>query len=776
MPKINISEALKISSEGTKKYIDNIISDLQKYVVDKIQEYDDSKHIYEPDDDDIPRVYFSGGLLPVTKDFNKLKMRYVSKTYNFECYVNIKCQGTSSMAYPKKNFSIRLYEDEALENKLKMNFKGWGEQYKFVLKANYIDLSHARNVVSSRLWTKCVESRSNFNELPEELKESPALGAIDGFFIKVYHEGVYQGRYTFNIPKDPWMTNMDEDNEQHCLLCSENYDSGCFRAPAVIDETDWTDEIHKQVPQSILTRWNEVIDFVRFSSDEEFKNNLSDYFDVESLIDYYCYQFMICGLDSMGKNQIYITYDGNKWFATAYDMDSVWGSYWDGSREVSPAYRMQQDYESMVDGRQGNLLYFRLEQLFSEEIYDRYWILRNGPMSLTSVIEEFEDFVSVCTPDMIAEDYEIFPGIPGQDFNNIKQIRSYAVNRYNYCDDCINETLLHSLDDITANILYKLPNQTTFDGNTYINTGIKLFDTAKDWTIILYGHMDNLAQEQNTVIIHCMNEDDNTDYPGLAIQCVENNFIFTGSSREYFPGHAIRTNSFKMALVCKDGMITLLKYIENFGVESYKAASGQFVQVNKDLIIGAYQDEAGNYGRYWRGELFNLVVYDQALEGGELNYVLKKLPPPSVVLLHDHDANNQAFSRNVDIDWETQELFITCNLDTCWQTTECTLSFGNNIDSWAGNNVHFYYTKGSGRMLIQCMEGGSADNIEVYVSGTMEVRFNNNGLYINGNLYPRSEHPVFEHIYKLKTIKVGSTEGAVRSTASDYHIETRIKY
>ena len=63
-------------------------------------------------------------------------MRYVSKTLNFDCYVNIKCQGTSSMAYPKKNFSIRTYDDENLENKMKLNFKNWGDQYKFVLKEN----------------------------------------------------------------------------------------------------------------------------------------------------------------------------------------------------------------------------------------------------------------------------------------------------------------------------------------------------------------------------------------------------------------------------------------------------------------------------------------------------------------------------------------------------------------------------------------------------------------------------------------------------------------
>lgn len=728
---------------------------------------------YEPSNDDIPSIFFSGGFLPTTKDYVKLKMKYVSKTLEFECFVNIKCQGTSSMAYPKKNFSIRTYEDEALENKLKLDFKGWGEQYKFVLKANYIDISHARNVVSAKLWGKCVASRSNFDELPQELRESPNLGAIDGFFVKVYHEGVYQGRYTFNIPKDPWMTNMDENKEEHCLLCSENYVSGCFRAPAVIDETDWTDEIHKTVPQSIITRWNEVIDFVRFSSDEDFKNNITNYFDLESIIDYYCFNYMICGLDSLGKNQIYITYDGMKWFATAYDMDSTWGSYWDGSREVSSAYRMQEDYETGVNGT-SNLLYDRLEEHFKQEIYDRYQILRNGPMSLSSVMEEFDKFLSICSQEMIDEDFDAYPGIPGRDYNNFKQIRKYAVERYNYTDDCIEEMIT---EEIQANKLYSLPQQTTFTGSNNINTGVKLFDTRKDWTIVLYGHMKDTLQAQNTTILHCMYEGDDGDYPGLSIQSTQDgNFLLMGTL-DYFPGKGISTNTFKIAIVCENGLVTRLKRIDNFGVESYKATSANYVPVYKDLIIGSYQDENMNYGRYWNGTLYACDVYDKALKGGELNKVLNNLPAPSIIIRENYNPNGSSFSNTADVNWGHQELYISMNLDSCDTSMQNVLSLGLNIGSWAGNNIHFYYDKNnSGRMLVQCMIGGAAQNIELWnVYGDFTVKFNSDGLTINDTLYNTADYSSYTPILASNTVQIGSIEGTGRSTASNYYIAIRDK-
>ena len=395
----------------------------------------------EPYDDDIPRIFLSEGILPTTKASTTMKFEYISKNKRYSGYVDIKCQGTSSMNYPKKNFTIKTYNDKALTTKMKINFMNWGKQNKFVLKANWIDISHARNIVSARLWGDIVETRENYPELPELLRTSPNNGAIDGFFVKVYANGVYQGRYTMNIPKDGWMANMDKSLDEHCILCGENYQSGLFRAAAQINGTDWSDELHDTVPTSIVNRWNQVINFVMSSSDSEFKANIGQYFDLTSLIDYYIFAYVSCGLDSMAKNQIYMTYNGQKWFASMYDMDSTWGLYWNGQNFVSPSYRMQDDYESGTNGRAKNLLYLRLEKTFVNEIKERYAVLRNGALSETNIINRFEEFM-ICNSDLIKEDYEIFSGIPSQNTNNIKQIRKYVVDRCKYVDVQIDNLII----------------------------------------------------------------------------------------------------------------------------------------------------------------------------------------------------------------------------------------------------------------------------------------------------------------------------------------------
>jgi hypothetical protein len=102
----------------------------------------------EPATDDIPKVFIDG-IIPTTKNAVLAELTYISKTLTFHSYIEIKCQGNSSMSYPKKNFTIKLFEDADRSVKQKIAFKNWGKQNKFCLKANWIDISHLRNIVSA---------------------------------------------------------------------------------------------------------------------------------------------------------------------------------------------------------------------------------------------------------------------------------------------------------------------------------------------------------------------------------------------------------------------------------------------------------------------------------------------------------------------------------------------------------------------------------------------------------------------------------------------------
>jgi len=385
------------------------------------------------------------GTLPTSKDDGNVKVKYIfsNGAERFNGFATLKVQGNSTAAYPKKNFTIKLFSDAACKKKVNVSFNDWGEQNKFVLKADWIDISHARNIVSARLWSDVVATRSAYGDLPELYRKSPNNCQIDGFIIKVYANGIYQGRYSWNIPKDPWMFNMDDSFDEHCVLCAEDYNSSCFRAVAKIDETDWTDEIHDSAPAGIITRWNEVINFVRTSTDSEFVAGIGNYINVDSLIDYYCFAYVDCGLDALGKNQIYLTYDGQLWYASMYDMDSTWGLYWNGSKFVSAEYRMQEDYEVGKHGT-SNLLFDRLESLFASEIKVRYAELRAGVLSESYIKEKFKEWCDVSSAELMAQDYAsttaggAYVNIPQKTTNNYDQISAFVTARLAYVDTQIN--------------------------------------------------------------------------------------------------------------------------------------------------------------------------------------------------------------------------------------------------------------------------------------------------------------------------------------------------
>lgn len=389
----------------------------------------------EPAEEDIPIFYF-GGPLAQTKDDIVMPFEYRSKTATYKGFMKTKAAGNSSMEFPKKNQNVKFYKDSACEEKLKISFKGWPKTHKYRVNANWIDITHARNIVTCRLWADVVKSRPDFDQLPELLRTSPNLGTIDGFPVLVYADGVYQGRYTINIPKDAYMANMDDELANHCILYAENYDSGWFRQYANIDGSDWSDEVHDVVPDSIRTRWNEIIAFVMNSSDDEFHANLHQYFDVTSLIDYLCLGLASNDYDGFGKNQQYLTYDGQLFYANYYDKDATWLLSYTGQDFLPSNYL---DYIR----EDGNLLYWRLVNTFIPEIQSRWTFLRNGPLAFANLDYQFERFIRICPPHVVAEDYAkttgggAFTEIPSQTTNNIQQIRQAIKDRLPFCDDYI---------------------------------------------------------------------------------------------------------------------------------------------------------------------------------------------------------------------------------------------------------------------------------------------------------------------------------------------------
>ncbi|MBQ4065445.1 MAG: CotH kinase family protein, partial [Clostridia bacterium] len=291
----------------------------------------------------IPVIYIDDiveGAKPVaslTKPDGSIMVRYhyVSNDEtaipSFDAYCDIKIQGSSSAAYPKKNFTVKFYEDEELSSKMKVDL-GWGKEYKYCMKANYIDFSQSRNVVSGKLFAQIVASRNHINE---GLLSAPNYGLVDGYPVLVYVNNTFHGIYTMNIPKEDWMFGMEgEEGSMEALLMADKWTDSVNlldEIGSIYEDYGWEVEYCSTEEDGwVRESFNQLIRLLNCGDNERIRNELANHLDVEAAIDNMLFTFFLNGADNVGKNVLWATYDGVIWIPSMYDMDSTYGINWQG--------------------------------------------------------------------------------------------------------------------------------------------------------------------------------------------------------------------------------------------------------------------------------------------------------------------------------------------------------------------------------------------------------------------------------------------------------------
>ena len=415
----------------TMETLKSILPVFEDNIIEKIKNA--SPKIIEPANDDIPTIFISGSI-PDSKSYVAGELEYISKTTKFHAYTYIKLQGNSTLRLPKKNYTVNLYSDENRNVRLNKEFKNWGFHNNFVLKADYNDILHARNVVGAKLWSKVVQSRSDYDTLPEELKNSPNHGAIDGFPVRVYVNGTYNGLYTWAIPKCDWMVGMNSANANHVLLSAEFNDNGDvnYQYNPCNFNTLWDGnknyfdvEVGENSPE-LVSSLNAVIEAIINNDSVALEQSL----DIKSAIDYFIFQEIILGIDGLAKNMLLATYDMTKWHLSAYDMDSTFDLDWNG--EILEYYDSDMP-ELPYNNRYSSLLSY-IRGNYWDNYVERYTELRKSVLSYSSIIEEFEKYVGVYGEDVYIQDTAIYPDIPSVTSNTLKSLRNFVRGRLEYLD------------------------------------------------------------------------------------------------------------------------------------------------------------------------------------------------------------------------------------------------------------------------------------------------------------------------------------------------------
>lgn len=408
------------------------------------QELKDKKYPTIPAPEGLGQVNIEGDLNGITKE-NPVtaKLTYNSGNgYGFKSEIEITYQGASSINYPKKNFTIDLDK--------KVKFGNWIPMDSYHLKANYIDATQARNVCMGRVIDDVANTlpfekqrpwRSGWGENAKgNILDNGAKGHIDGFPVELYINNEYCGLYTWNlkIHRDNYC--MKKTNKNHILLKAEEHNNFYYFVP-----TNWEMKNPKidgysgengNIPQDIMNTISRPLDWFNSvkSNPSAFKNGFANYFDKDAMMDYYIILEAFYADDDVDKNLSMCTWDGSIWYFLWYDMDTILGLFWNGSKLLSSSGSV---LTSPEPGESGKRFWTMFYAAFKSEIIARWNYLKTNALSYNNVIGRYSDFMSQISQDAYERDFKKWPAIPSNSscYTSLAQISKWYQERLVWMDN-----------------------------------------------------------------------------------------------------------------------------------------------------------------------------------------------------------------------------------------------------------------------------------------------------------------------------------------------------
>lgn len=417
--------------------------------------------------------------LPTTKqDDIEAEIEYNDKDGNyFRKPVILNAQGSSSMAYYVKNMAIDIADGSEIK------FGDFPMQDSFHLKKYYIDAFRGQCIVGYWLMEQVYKSRPIGQQYPYEqviqnnstveslgdIKKDFFTGAKchpDGFPIVITwidNSGneTNMGVYTWNLKKSKEVYYADKKKAENIILDGSIYQGTLWggtihwesfevRNPKKLKdingndydgdnpkELSETDILSKKV-KDYITRWSGCKADIDTNKTKE---TFEKYFLIDPFIDYYIVGQLLYHLDGFAKNWIWCTWDGLHWAPTLYDVDSIFGSHWNGTSVVPNS-----DTEGIF-----NWEVLEFHEVFDTEIKSRYKELRDlGVFSVENVMRLLNKWLSMVGYENLKEDLELYNQTPSYRASNINKenwelIRMQLVTQ---TEELYNESKSYSVGDI----------------------------------------------------------------------------------------------------------------------------------------------------------------------------------------------------------------------------------------------------------------------------------------------------------------------------------------
>ena len=480
---------------------------LRNYMAD----YDDlmeQKAIYDKNyvtvDSDIPTLHFYDTDIGKCDDMTKDNKQWINIVYtspnkdlygeSFDLMGQCQWQGTSSLAYPVKNYKFKLYDwardengdiIEALRNdkdsytKKKIDiYPADGNGHKentFCLKVDYMDSAHCRNTGTARL---CNDFLFDGHPNPAKRIDPKTRDTINGFPCQIYINGKWIGLCNFNHDKSctktlgletiehtvRWEIKANSDSSAGAFINTWGNDvDKCYNAilsdfEIVYDEdafedktgeydvTKYYDELGFAHEGTVIGSYYDYailslarfVNFVSESDEETYKARSHEYFDVVQACRYYLNVMTLGMIDNFAKNCIINMYGDDIWWFSFYDMDSSLGLDNTGYRKFDCNIEPSQPG---IYNCSTSRMWVKLNEWHQEDLFNEFKTMREGKYTYENICEYLiGKQIDVIPPILYNKDMYTKYISQGRQYlhmlhgNNKDHLKRWLYNRFQYVD------------------------------------------------------------------------------------------------------------------------------------------------------------------------------------------------------------------------------------------------------------------------------------------------------------------------------------------------------
>lgn len=408
-------------------------------------------YVFQPPESLVQIYVTSNGALPLDKSYKAQgKVEVHIDGQSFSSYVSLEVQGSSSVGYPKKNYTLEFFSDAGYSQALKVQVGDVPAHDEWVFKANYVDASNSRNIGGNKLWEDMVQSRIASNGYKREVDQyyvgktgddaiiTNAVGHVVGYPCVMYVNDEFYGVGSFNIGKKYFNYNLDRTKPTQIQIdwggsqcdLTKMYDNYISGAVDYKGEPVFEFKSPKKVTNdtlACLSAW----DAFAASSQSSFTQNANTFLNKQNAIDYYLFSDFTMNYDGLGKNFQFVSWNGVQFNFMPYDLDSIFGSNYSGTGTIPSNGVLD------VGGLPQNTRNFwnKLKTTYLSDMKLRYKQLRDAKIfHEDNVYKICMDIASKYPRDLILTEFDKWPDRPSKTYSNVNQIVSWSKQRLAYLD------------------------------------------------------------------------------------------------------------------------------------------------------------------------------------------------------------------------------------------------------------------------------------------------------------------------------------------------------